>query len=233
MLFSYLEQAGMEGQYNYNRGWENWMDNQLGDCPQGLIFGYRPLLVYQCPSDARCAQYPSMRDYFVVAGGKTPLSSGSGTAYQDGLFAVNLWRTMADITDGSSNTLAVGESVHVALRGMDAVPAGSFPATIRRRARPSDGVGALPHGRVRNRNPNGAGRSSRSTAYPINYTFTAAQFTGSYSSNDLPFGSYHSGGAQFVFADGHVAFLNDSIGTLVYQALSTIAGNETISAGAY
>jgi len=77
------------------------------------------------------------------------------------------------------------------------------------------------------------GRSSRSTAYPINYTFTAAQFTGSYSSNDLPFGSYHSGGAQFVFADGHVAFLNDTISTFVYQALSTIAGNETISAGAY
>ena len=53
VLFSYLEQAGMEGQYNYNRGWENWMDNQLGDCPQGPILDTGP---------CRSTSAPAMRD---------------------------------------------------------------------------------------------------------------------------------------------------------------------------
>lgn len=40
---------------------------------------------------------------------------------------------------------------------------------------------------------------------------------------DIPFGSDHPGGAQFVFADGHVVFLSDSIDLDAYQWLSTIA----------
>ena len=36
-------------------------------------------------------------------------------------------------------------------------------------------------------------------------------------------------GAQFVFGDGHVSFLNENIDLLSYRALSTRAGGETIS----
>ena len=46
---------------------------------------------------------------------------------------------------------------------------------------------------------------------------------------DVPFGSFHPGGAHFVFADGHVEFLSDTINMTTYQALSTIAGGELIS----
>ena len=38
------------------------------------------------------------------------------------------------------------------------------------------------------------------------------------------FGSYHPGGAQFGFADGHVSFLSESIPLPIYQALSTRNG---------
>ena len=48
--------------------------------------------------------------------------------------------------------------------------------------------------------------------------------------NDPPFGSQHPGGAQFVFCDGHVTFLTDTIDMGIYRALSTRATGETIPA---
>jgi prepilin-type processing-associated H-X9-DG protein len=45
------------------------------------------------------------------------------------------------------------------------------------------------------------------------------------------FSSRHHGGANFVFADGHVAFIPASIDPAIYQALATRAGGEPISGG--
>ncbi len=42
------------------------------------------------------------------------------------------------------------------------------------------------------------------------------------------FASQHPGGAQFVFADGHVKFLSDDVELSVYQSLSTINGKEVV-----
>jgi prepilin-type processing-associated H-X9-DG protein len=42
------------------------------------------------------------------------------------------------------------------------------------------------------------------------------------------FSSQHSGGAHFVFADGHVQFISNYINRATFQALSTRAGAETI-----
>jgi prepilin-type processing-associated H-X9-DG protein len=43
------------------------------------------------------------------------------------------------------------------------------------------------------------------------------------------FASLHPGGANFVFADGSVRFVRDTIDFRVYQALSTIQGGEVIA----
>ena len=42
--------------------------------------------------------------------------------------------------------------------------------------------------------------------------------------NNIPFGSPHPGGAQFVFCDGHVSFVVDQINFNVYQDLSDASG---------
>ena len=42
------------------------------------------------------------------------------------------------------------------------------------------------------------------------------------------FGSWHGGGANFLFADGAVHFLSDRIGFRTFQALNTINGGESV-----
>jgi prepilin-type N-terminal cleavage/methylation domain-containing protein len=45
---------------------------------------------------------------------------------------------------------------------------------------------------------------------------------------EISFGSYHEGGAMFGLADGSVRFISENIDLMLYQALSTRAGNEVI-----
>lgn len=42
------------------------------------------------------------------------------------------------------------------------------------------------------------------------------------------FGSAHSGGANFVMADGHVAFISENIAEATFQALATRGGGESV-----
>ncbi|MBN1394303.1 MAG: DUF1559 domain-containing protein [Pirellulales bacterium] len=228
-LLPYIEQENLKDKYFRSivgeAGWMNW---------DGFELRTRRLPFYQCPSDYRHAGsdddpywsddysggFPALRDYFVVVGGKTPAdSSWGGTVFTDGLFSINRWRCFADVPDGSSSTLAVGESVHVAYRG-------TGPGY-----QSADGGVCLwfwggqcgPDG---NADSHVLGTGYRSTMNPINsilYPMTMEQ------ENEAPFGSYHSDGAHFAFADGHVTYLNDAINMNVYQSLSTIAGGELIS----
>ena len=78
------------------------------------------------------------------------------------------------------------------------------------------------------------GRVIRTTRHPINADIRdSAGCLTNPTHNHVPFGSYHPGGANFVFADGHVQFLSESINFDIYQALSTYQDGETISGTAY
>ena len=67
------------------------------------------------------------------------------------------------------------------------------------------------------------GRDTRNTKYALN---TFLPNIADDMDNDLPFGSAHGNGAQFLFADGHVGFLPNSIDITVFRNLSTYAGGE-------
>ena len=68
----------------------------------------------------------------------------------------------------------------------------------------------------------------RSTANPLN-TIPGAGIA--LERQNGAFGSNHSGGAVFCFADGHCSFISDGIEHRLYQALSTIRGGEILSDG--
>jgi len=76
----------------------------------------------------------------------------------------------------------------------------------------------------------------RSTYLPMNYPVDVnaivqnpAEAGGPSGWTNCTFSSPHPGGGNFLFGDGHVAFLVDSLADNVYQALSTREGGEALS----
>lgn len=219
VILPYIEQTGLESTYNYtlSTGWAGWYIANENS------FGAIRLPVYQCPSDDTPNRFPNMRVYFGVCGGKTPTAIGwRGYVFTDGLFCLNRWRRFRDVTDGTSLTMAIGESVHYECQGMG--PGYLNPAI-------GGPVGWCFGGACRaanNCDPStwGVGRSVRSTLYPINTSLMPVQEN---QQNDIPYGSFHARGAHFAFADGHVSFLMETMDINAYRSLSTIAGGEAIS----
>jgi prepilin-type processing-associated H-X9-DG protein len=62
----------------------------------------------------------------------------------------------------------------------------------------------------------------------LGHTFEGTGGPGSPGTEVNGFTSRHPGGANFVFADGHVQFLQASMDHQVYEALSTRAGGEAV-----
>ena len=230
VIMGYIEQVNMDEQFDYEAGYYNWLSAH----PEYL---FKQFPFFQCPSDSRISQYPSLRDYFGVTGGKTNADPQKrrgfrGYSFADGLFTINRWRRFADISDGSASTFAIGESVHNTRFGL-------APGYDTNEGSPVfwyGGCGCAHTTGATDNNPCpdpllwSIGRGHRSTMLPINHLVSPIY---EYQDQDVPFGSYHSGGAHFVFADGHVSFINDTIDMPVYQALSTIAGGEIISGSDY
>jgi prepilin-type processing-associated H-X9-DG protein len=74
--------------------------------------------------------------------------------------------------------------------------------------------------------------SLRSTVNPINTPNGFPIYSNLYNRQmNAAFQSKHPGGAQFVFGDGHVEFVNESISQTAYNALATRAGQESIPEG--
>ena len=126
----------------------------------------------------------------------------------DGLFYRNSAVKIADITDGTSSTLMVGER---SFRYAESAWAGAVTGTNE-----GSTPGSPLPGQVYNASNFVLGHTSDSTGGP----------TGPGDANN--FTSSHTGGVNFVFVDGHVAFLGGSVNYQVYKALSTRAGGETI-----
>ncbi len=134
-------------------------------------------------------------------------STMCGNFSTDGVFYPWSRTRVGDITDGTSKTLAIGErnnEIRVWTRG------GCFNLSPR--------LICI--------------SSSKNIKWPINsnpqdicYADCSKGRTCLF--NDLFFGSFHPGGAQFLSADGGVHFIDESIDFAVYADMTTIAGGET------
>ncbi len=177
-----------------------------GDNPVGKSV----IPVYICPSDIMANNNTYLegstnaKSNYVGSGGSVFVNDNDYNPQSfNGPFAVNASRRFADITDGLSNTVIVGERDG----GYDSGRTLRFAAWWLG----TDHVGW--HDRM---------YAFTSKQYPINNRI------GTLSQQARSFGSFHMGGAQFVMGDGHVIFISENIDGNTYEALGTINRGEVV-----
>ena len=244
----FIEQGNLQSLYNFNVPWER----------QTPVVASTKIAVYTCPSNA--GENPIDDVEFGAAGfpvgGKFGITSyllSKGVNYRwcnqpaslvgKGMFDIGLKTRFSDVSDGTSNTLLIGEGASGArwticknqnCTGPVALDATGKPA----QARPawlvpqplSTSYPFSPHVSIF------ASTSDKINKNPITATLIddgsfngAAACTSNDKDSTSNFSSSHTGGGNFGLGDGSVRFLSDSIDLVTLQALSTVAGGEVSS----
>ena len=230
-LLPFLEQDALARLYRWDKRAQG---------PENQPVATTPLPVLQCPSAqsnrwvtavedpgnysyggrGACGDYGGVRgiDIRLVqlglvdpAGGPVEVGVPDGAAYYPGVLNQNHLTRIAEITDGTSQTILITEH--------------AGRPTLWRAGRPVSWTYAISAAWVAGTLTFGQGSSADGTTKPgpcaINCT------------NEREVYSFHPGGANAVFADGSVRFLNAGMNIRTFAALVTRAGGEVVSAGDY
>jgi prepilin-type N-terminal cleavage/methylation domain-containing protein len=143
-----------------------------------------------------------------------PWSQTSGDIRQ-GVFGNNGAARQRDITDGTSNTIAIGEA-HGGTANKTSVNFGPWGVT---------GTHTCCHGRVIS--------DSDTSVDPVHFTDSRWQINAPWDSTGKSyawvFNSVHAGGAHFVFADGSTHFLSENMDYRLFCLMNYIHDNEPVT----
>lgn len=184
------------------------------------------LSILRCPSDAR--QYQA-----TYAGGVTVAftgymgSSGQNLRSWDGILYWNSKVRMNDITDGTSNTHLVGERPPSwdLVFGWWYCGAGQWDFSYPDGVHNSGSCDVVLGGAEINIRTSGIPQIDGCPTGP--YTFKEGTILEP--CDQFHFWSLHSGGANFLYADGSCHFVNYSTGPTIMTAMSTRAGGEAVA----
>ena len=190
---------------------------------------------YLCPSDLPATPVTSTNAYtqgsYAGSFGTIDIIRYTSCPYEvepDGMFGRNRCYGNADMRDGSSNTLMVGEYSNFRTPLLfygnywgifDWIGPSAYPGLT------------TPQGGLASSVP----RINANIVIPDVPTTGSAAWRNDPASLNMGqwgFRSLHPGGAHFLFGDGSVRFLKSTIDPATYRALSTRNGNEAISADA-
>jgi prepilin-type processing-associated H-X9-DG protein len=241
LLLPYIEEENLYRQYDFsypscNSSWNGVGPKDLANggvnAGNAQVVGAR-VPIYECPSDqvptvenetgyGPYARTNARRSNYLFSCGQTDdytAQYNAGARYS-GAFGTNGAARLTGIKDGTSNTVAIGESrqqhtysgygpywgcgTHTAVQG--------YVGGVWALYLPADGFNVnFPWGQI----VDGAkGRNGE-----LQYAWG--------------FGSWHDGGANFVFCDGSVRFLHDTISFPVFEALNTANGGEVVDESKY
>ena len=216
LMLPYIEQQALYDSLDPDREWTDTTGPNAKACTVRFPF-------LRCPSaiapEAHATgqgipnRVPST--YLACATGMIRRESGPGPRvthrFLDGIFYRDSSVSDADIFDGLSSTVAVGESLfRMDVSGRDH----------------SGLMQVVDHwyiGSHEMRSDNESSEALGSTAVAINSVLMDGIFA---DEMELCFSSYHPVGAQLVFADGHVAFMSESIDRTLWSALGTRNGRD-------
>ena len=228
-LLPQLEQGAVYNSINF--------DHSADRSPQNHTARATIIESFVCPTDffkiLRSGSAPT--SYMICTGTDFPI------ARSDGVFFENSAITVADVIDGTAQTVCVSETIrsddkqensYITLKPDD-LPLTDFQAQctqnqITENARGARWIYGAPGNSMYNhrRPPNdrdwdcrGGGPQSNQT----NRTWDAV-------SHDIAARSRHTGGVHALFVDGHTDFVSDSVDRTIWQALGSRNGNELLDA---
>jgi prepilin-type N-terminal cleavage/methylation domain-containing protein/prepilin-type processing-associated H-X9-DG protein len=222
-LLPYFEQDNLQKRWNYTNNAANLAGGQNSITAQVIK-------ILLCPSSPLSSQpvaqvsgnWYGLNSYAGIAGRfsfRAFRRTSTFVISNDGIFYINSRTKIADITDGTSNTLMFGERYHKD-QHFDRMYT-SFPI------RGWSGWAWVDQ-------PNAIGDYLVGAAQPVNWLIPASATGPNSSANPWvqqrlsTIGSGHTGGANVCVADGSVRFLRDTIPLPTLQALCTRANGEVI-----
>jgi prepilin-type N-terminal cleavage/methylation domain-containing protein/prepilin-type processing-associated H-X9-DG protein len=206
-----VEQSNLQNQIDFTRG--------LPMTPPAISTYL--LVLYRCPSDQAPSPFTVHANNgqaiqiaqanYVAMFGDGPIVATQAGGVGDGVFYRNSQTRIADITDGTSNTILIGErSSDLALATWTAsVPGASVPPQTPGVVAPSGQPPVLVLGHT----------GTQAAPVPPNSSL----------SDVAAFRSRHPGGVNFLFGDGSVHQIGPSISPASWLALGTRAGSDVIA----
>ena len=219
----HLDEADSDG--NYYSIWSTaafsqWLapSTRYGNDRARLLTDVRPPM-YVCPSDQSEPRMktpnafgfpngvsPTVGSYALCSGSLGPSPNEATSAVKcgnTGMFVYKIPRKIKQLTDGSSKTFTVGEVI-----GADEDATRNVWSTA---VRVSDSMRTTQSG----------------LNQPKNLWFTSPTYGSKFSGG---FGSYHPGGGNFLYVDGHVSFISDGVAQDAYDATATYKSAEGVEA---
>jgi prepilin-type N-terminal cleavage/methylation domain-containing protein len=207
LMLPYIDQANTYNRYNFNEHYATtW--NQAVISQQVPAFLCPTMLVPRTVPESACNETGAVGSYLMSEGTK------SYNNPCDGMFSFvspvmfgtkNSPVRIRDVTDGTSNTLAVGEASYNYANYTWSSFSCSALAGQKKWGYARWGVGY----------PGAALGNTNTKMNDVSGTGTPSGFS-----------SMHEGGVTFLFTDGTVRFLSENISHDLYKALSTRAGGE-------
>ncbi len=242
-LLPFLDYGPLFKEWNMNATWNN---NGVGAPRTNRALRRTVLPVYRCPSDT---PFPTVEtgncNYLVSTGPNRGWVNAAATHV--GMFHLNHSTTIADLKDGTSQTIAIAEGVigdnnDASYQPGDLVHSQAFPAgfpPISPTQNQLDVYGIQCQGGIANH----YSRSGRDWQHPTmhftifntmatpNWNYPTCQPCAGTCDNGggtgvYPSRSQHPGGTHHLFADGKVKFVINSVNLALYQALGTKASRD-------